>query len=264
MTGRELERIERPPPNQDSPVEALSGLVRLAAGFWVKGAGWGIGTSMRLARAATDPRLAEQLVREVGDGVRGYAREFLGVAELDERVRQLAPEPISGTDEPGNGAGASSQALRAYGEELLRRSADVELDEETHPAYARILEALAPDEARILRLLATGGDQPAVDVRSGQLLGLNSQVVAEGLNMIGPEAGARYPDRVPSYLNNLYRLGLIWFSKEPIEDPVRYQVLEAQPAVLDAIKGTSRAKSVQRSIGLTPFGRDFCLACLPL
>jgi hypothetical protein len=38
-----------------------------------------------------------------------------------------------------------------------------------------------------------------------------------------------YLDRVPAYLNNLYRLGLIWFSREPLEDPLDYQVLEAQP-----------------------------------
>ena len=79
-----------------------------------------------------------------------------------------------------------------------------------------------------------------------------------------PEAGVRQLERVPSYLNNLNRLGLIWFSKEPIGDPVRYQVLEAQPEVLSAFKPSGRAKSVQRSIGLTPFGYDFCRACLPL
>ena len=50
--------------------------------------------------------------------------------------------------------------------------------------------------------------------------------------MIGAEAGCRYPDRVPSYLNNLYRLGLIWFSREPLSDRLRYQVLEAQPDVV--------------------------------
>ena len=53
--------------------------------------------------------------------------------------------------------------------------------------------------------------------------------------MIGAEAGCRHPDRVPAYLNNLYRLGLIWFSREPLEDPLRYQVLEAQPEVLEAM-----------------------------
>jgi hypothetical protein len=69
---------------------------------------------------------------------------------------------------------------------------------------------------------------------------------------------------VHAYLDNLNRLGLIWFSKQPIEDPSAYQVLEAQPAVLDAVKSASRAKTVQRSIRLTPFGRDFCEVCLPL
>ena len=69
---------------------------------------------------------------------------------------------------------------------------------------------------------------------------------------------------MPAYLNNLERLGLIWFSHEPIEQPVAYQVLEAQPDVMDAIKRAPRAKTIQRSIDLTPFGRDFCEVCLPL
>ena len=133
-----------------------------------------------------------------------------------------------------------------------------------HPAFARILEELAPDEARILRLMATNGPQASVDVRTFQLLGIGSEMVAEGLSMIGQQAGVSYLDRVPSYLNNLNRLGLIWFSKEPINDPIAYQVLEAQPEVLGAIKRAGRAKTVQRSIGLTPFGRDFCAAALPV
>jgi hypothetical protein len=69
---------------------------------------------------------------------------------------------------------------------------------------------------------------------------------------------------VHAYLDNLNRLGLIWFSKQPIDDPSAYQVLEAQPPVLEAVRGASRAKTTQRSISLTPFGRDFCEVCLPL
>jgi hypothetical protein len=112
--------------------------------------------------------------------------------------------------------------------------------------------------------MATDGAQPAVDVRSIQLIGIGSQIVAEGLNMIGQRAGLRNVGRVPSYLDNLHRLGLIWFSKEPIEDSIAYQVLEAQPDVLGAIKRAGRTKTVERSIRLTPFGRDFCEAVLPL
>lgn len=259
-TGRELEPFRRPVAPETDPVELLASLARLAAGAWLRSAGWSLGASVRLVRAAADPRAAGELARELGGGVRSYAREFLGVAELDERIAQLLRSPVG----PEDLEGASLEILRARGEALLRLSADVDSDQDAHPAYARILEQLAPDEARILRLLATEGDQPAVDVRSGQMFGLGSQVVAEGLNMIGPEAGARHLDRVPSYLNNLYRLGLIWFSKEPLEDPVRYQVLEAQPEVLGALKSPGRSRSVQRSVRLTPFGRDFCEACLPL
>ena len=87
---------------------------------------------------------------------------------------------------------------------------------------------------------------------------VHSQLVAPGLTMIGGRAGCRHLDQVPSYLNNLFRLGLIWFSREALRDPMEYQVLEAQPDVLEAMASVRRAKVVRRSINLTPFGEDFC------
>lgn len=252
-------------PNGPGPRDLVGGLVRVAAGMWLRTAAWSLGASWRLARAASDPRAAGELVHELGDGLRNYAREALGVSDLDERIRQLMPVTAATVDEDGAGNGVAPEVdlLRAQGAELLRQSADLSSGQPAHPAYARILEELAPDEARILRLLYTEGDQASVDVRSVQLIGLGSQVVAEGLNMIGEEAGCRYPARVAAYLNNLNRLGLIWFSKEPVEDAIAYQVLEAQPPVLAAIKQASHARTVQRSVRLTPFGRDFCDTVLP-
>ena len=79
--------------------------------------------------------------------------------------------------------------------------------------------------------------------------------------MIGARAGCRYVERVPSYLNNLFRLGMVWFSRETLRDPERYQVLEAQPDVLDAVHSVRYARIVRRSIHLTPFGEDFCRVC---
>jgi hypothetical protein len=40
--------------------------------------------------------------------------------------------------------------------------------------------------------------------------------------------------------------------------------LAHQPEVLEALKSASRTKTVQRSIVLTAFGKDFCETCLPL
>ena len=86
--------------------------------------------------------------------------------------------------------------------------------------------------------------------------------MASGLTMIGARAGVRRGDDVPAYLNNLFRLGLVWFSGEQVEDPMDYQVLEAQPEVLEAMHSVRFARLVRRSIHLTPFGTNFCQTCL--
>jgi hypothetical protein len=260
-------------------VESLPGLARLAADAWVKTAWWSLAVSLRvgsrLARVALDPGAAIELAQQFSGGMRNYAREFLGVSDLDQRVRQLGPPAGAlsrrgrrNGDAPSNGHTTGSElptaSLRTRGAELLLQAADVGLDDEIHPAYARILAELAPDEARILRLVALEGPQPMVDVRAANLIGVGSQLVAPGLNMIGPQAGLRHRDRVPAYLNNLMRLGLLKIDREPLPDPIAYQVLEAQPDVLKAIKSTARAKTDRHALRLTAFGEDFCRVCLPL
>ncbi len=258
------ERPEREPGTELG--ELLPGLARVATGAWLRTAVWGIEASLRLtgrvARAALSAEDAARLVQDVGSGLRSYARELLGVQDLDNRIRQLAPGPAARMR--AGARGENGPTLREQGAELLRQSADVTADDEIHPAYARILSELAPDEGRILRLLATHGPQPSVDVLSSNLLGAGSQLVAQGLNMIGTEAGTRHVDRVPAYLNNLHRLGLVWFSRDPVEDPQRYQVLEAQPDAMEAIRQAGRAKTAHRTVRLTPFGEDFVRTVLPL
>jgi hypothetical protein len=268
---------------------AMPGLARMAVKAWLRTVAWGTRSSvrvtLRLGHAAVDPRATVALVRDVSAGVRLYAREFLGISDLEQRVeqadpgRRAAPAESAGPISPV-GAGRRALArrrrdadqeapspeasLRVRGAQLLRQSADVSADDRTHPAYARILAELAPDEGRILRLLAAEGPQPTVDVRALNLIGVGSQLVASDLSMIGPESGCRHVERLPEYLINLQRLSLVEFADDPIEDPSRYQVVEAQPDVLAAIKRASRAKTVHRSLRLTTFGEKFCDVCLPL
>jgi hypothetical protein len=239
-----------------SLLRATPTLARLAAGASVRTAQWGLATSVRvgtrMVRAAAAGDSPAQLMQEASQEVRDYARHFLGMSNgSDPLAAESAPPP------------PPDVRLRRRGAELLARSADVDYSEPTHPAFERILEELAPDEARVLRLLYESGAQPSVDVRESKPLGIASGLIEGGLTMIGTEAGVRWADRIPAYLNNLERLGLIWFSREPLEDPLRYQVLEAQPDVITAM-GKSRSKTVRRSIRLTPFGDDFCDDCLPM
>jgi hypothetical protein len=217
---------------------SMPALARLAASAWWHAAERGADVTLRLGSRAVRTALGNEPQDSEGEG---------GVAEP---ARQRESD-------------TSRTALRRRGEELLERSADVAENEDLHPAYARILDNLSPDEARILRLLATKGPQPAIDIRRG--LPLVSELVAPGLTMIGPEAGCRHSDRVPAYLDNLNRLGLIWFSRETLRDINLYQVLEAQPEAIEAMRDAGRtARTVRRSIHLTPFGTDFCEVCLPL
>ena len=239
------------------------------AGRGRAGAGGGGGAAAASAGEAGALAAAGGAGRRAGSGAdrrrhrlarRQGARPAYGRAgsRLLRGAAQPEPEPAS-----RRARDSSAEALRRRGEELLRQSADVAAEQDSHPAYMRILDVLAPDEARILRFLARGGPQPSVDVRAG--LPLASELIAQGQTMIAEEAGCRYDDRIYAYLDNLHRLGLIWFSREPLRDAQRYLVLEAQPAVVAALEeGGRTARTVRRSVVLTPFGTDFCEACLPL
>ena len=215
----------KPAPTLDEIARAVPGLVRVAAASWWRVVEWGVETTAAAVRDA------------------------LGIA--------VAPAaPVA--------RGSTKDELRARGAALLYDSADVWFEDDVHPAYARILDELTPDEARILRFMALEGRQPSIDVRTHRPLGVGSEVVASGLSMIGLQAGVRDLARTNAGLNNLFRLGLIWFSREQVDDPTRYQVVEVQPDVLEALKQAGRSpKIVYRSIQMTPFGEDFVAECLP-
>ena len=226
------------------------GLLRIAANAGLSTAQWVVQTSVHTGQrvlrglAAGEPPV--KIAQDLGAELRSAAQSALGV------------EPAPAEQH------ASTEELRARGAELLRRSADVRFVEDTHPAYERILGEITPDEARMLRFLYRDGPQPMVDVRTNRPLGIGSELIEAGLSMVGRLAGVRNMDRTNAYLNNLFRLGLVWYSREEVE-PERYQVVEVQPEVQEAIAKAGRAgKTIRRSIHLTPFGEDFCHTCLPL
>lgn len=155
----------------------------------------------------------------------------------------------------------TAEELRRAGDRLLALSAETCPLDGVHPAFPVILGQLTPDEGRILRLLVHSGTQPSVDVRTNRPFGVGSEAIASGLSMLAEIAGCRSPERINVYLGNLHRLGLIWFSKEPVELQ-RYELIQVQPIVVDAVARAGRgAKIVRRSIEVTDFGSEFCEAC---
>lgn len=240
-------------------VEGGIGLARLAIGSALRTSRWGLSTSMHIAErvvgSLASGESVTQAANQAATGARDALLEFAGAGEAAPQDEPEPPRRRSRRD-------PDVRELKRRGAELLRRSSDVTYEQETHPAYARILESLSPDEARILRLLVLEGPQPSVDVRSASAVPNNSELVEAGLTMVGGMAGCKHVERTHQYLNNLFRLGLVWFSREPLRDHDAYQVLEAQPEVLEAMERTRRARTVRRSIRMTPFGEDFVATCL--
>ncbi|WP_433594763.1 DUF4393 domain-containing protein [Nocardia sp. CA-145437] len=247
----------------------------LAAGTAVRGTEWAVGTSFeitkQLTQAALDGESSADIAERTGAALRSIARSALGVTEGSVReIVSYVPTPMGAAPQQAiaNGGGlvrsGTTEDLRRRGDALLARSADVYFTEDVHPAYDRILDQLAPDEARILRFMALQGPQPSVDVRTNRPLGIGSELVAGDLTSVPEQSGVRYPDRARHYLINLSRLGLTMTSEDPVVLS-RYMVLEVQPVVEQALKKAGRVpKIVRKSLRLTEFGEDFCNTCFTI
>lgn len=239
----------------------MTGLVRFSATTTIRVAGWATRSSVT---AATD------VIRQVGSGepiteivdsqieaVRSTVWRVLG---LDRQPGQPASPPVR-----SRRAVASLDDLREQGDDLLRRLGDPHAQPRNeHPAFSRILRELVTDEARVLRFLALAGPQPAIDVRTKTPLGVGSELLTGGINLVADMAGCTYPDRNQQYLANLTRLGMIHFSEEQVEDPRRYSFIEAQPVAAQAMARAKKAVTVYRSIAITQFGQQFCEVCFTL
>lgn len=274
--------VRRPqpgPPRRPSPgvlalrpstamLRAAPNLARVATVSTLHMIGWTVGAAAAganyVVRRSVEGQPAAAIVQEAASDLRTLALRALGI-DPDNVPSIGLGMPGAGPPERGVARGASTRELQRRGVELLRRSNDVNVVEDTHPAFARILSEITPDEARILRFVYLEGPQPSLDIRTYRPLGIGSELVAAGMSMIGEHAGLRNLDRIDQYLTNLSRLGLVDFSKESVSNPNRYQVIEAQPKTITAMKSAGRAaKLVQRSIRLTSFGEEFVRTCLPL
>jgi hypothetical protein len=256
LTGVDPEDIE------DDATLGMFRMARIGAAMTQRATGYsiesGVRTGTRMAYAASTSESPAELLTEM----RAIALDELQRAGIDvgeERVDWLAAHQ----DRTADRRPVTRESLRKRGTELLSKSAEIGRDETLHPAFPSILDQLAADEARILRLLGTEGRQPSMDVRDKGYIPFRSTVIAENLTRMGSDAGCRHPDRTPIYLQNLERLGLIAFSDEPIENLKQYQVLEAQPHIEEAREKAKRPKTVYGSIHLTDLGVDFCRTCLP-
>jgi hypothetical protein len=236
----------------------VTGLMRLGAGTtWRVSSGVVRGTVAASTGLVRDVLAGEPITEIVDRQIEGLRLRVVHALRLQPPGPPLVVRVQH--DSP------SLAELREQGDELLRQVGDPQgRPRNEHPAFARILRELMPDEARILRFLALAGPQPAIDVRTKTPLGVGSELISSGINLVADMAGATYPERNQEYLANLTRLGMICFSEEQVEDPRRYSFVEAQPVAAAAMARAKRTITVYRSIQITQFGLQFCHVCFTL
>jgi hypothetical protein len=232
-------------------------IARIAAAASQRATGYSVRSGVRIATQLVQAVLNAQSVAGLVDDARDITFDELRRLGIDVGEPKTPALAWAAHRQP------DKDRLREATSWLLEQSADIDYEEPIHPAFTHILEQLAADEARVLRLLATTGDQPAITVRDRGSLPLSSSVVAGKITMIGINAGVSDKERMPVYLDNLERLGLLAFSTDSVDDLKQYQVLEAQPDVEAAVETASWVKLVRHSVSLTAFGREFCDVCLP-
>jgi hypothetical protein len=242
-----------------SAVRALPDVVKVAGEVLWRTNQWTINASLHVGdvvlRGAVSGQSAQMLVEQLSHEAKQSLREALGLTEAPDPMPKALRERIGLN---GSADASPKISLTDRMNALLDASSDLTYPDFGHPAYVRLLSELSPDEARILRLFAQRGAQPSVDVRTRRPFGVGSELVTPGITMIGRYAGCRDTERVPAYLNNLFRLGMIWFSREPIPEQSVYDVLEAQEEVEEAMAKAGKGVTVRRSIELTAFGRNLC------
>src|SRR5690625_4803238 len=220
-------------PTVGSVLESLPGLARIAASATTRTAVWGAGAYVRTGRRVLDAMTSPQEAASLRDDVAETAQVVSDVAQalgsgvpLAQAVGRAAAhigerrrEAASNGHRPGyfvdDRALPPPEELRARGALLLDRSRDV-FDEDTgHPAYVRMLDELAPDEARVLLLLVREGPQPSVDVRTGGTVGMvSSRLISAGMTMLGARAGMRNVVIVPQYLKQPSQKSVEWGTQD--------------------------------------------------
>lgn len=151
---------------------------------------------------------------------------------------------------------------------LLATSMDKATAYRAHPGFVDMIKNMCPDEARIMRLLATQPYYPLVNIKSVSNTDGSFQITHRHVSLIGLDAHCEHSGLASNYLDNLERLGLI-----QIETMVRmqkdepYKRIEEFPQIkgilddLNKIEGR-RSEVEKIRLAVTDLGKQFIRSCV--
>ncbi len=193
---------------------------------------------------------------------------------LEERLKNIPPENIV-TPDPMI-AGPILESLRFVGHKedlrelfanLLATAMNSKVAQNAHPSFVEIIKQLSPDEARIIKHLDQQNYIPLINLHRTDPNITGEITIYRNFSLIGEQAGCVSLELVPSYLDNLQRLGLIGIPEgRHLTQPEKYKALENHPFMLkkcSEIKNQNFTPIMQQKyFFLTTFGIQFYKACI--
>lgn len=180
-----------------------------------------------------------------------------------------------------NVAGPALEALKYVGHEptlrefyanLLASSMDSATAETAHPGFVEILKQITPDEAKLLQLFSRPMSSSLSELLSELKDGNSGCYVHENCSTLGEEADCEHSHLIPSYLDNLCRLGIM-----EISAVFNYADSNSLMDWLDSNNGVTGAMRMKERLNLyhsqeaitkrnkakiTPLGELFINACV--
>jgi hypothetical protein len=229
-----------------------------------------VGKSLHLVTRAVNAALApaEGLVWGV-ERIRDFVRERVA-AKLDnvppEEVQQPKPHIAVPAIEALRYTGAESELSELYAN-LLATSMDRATAYRAHPGFVDMIKNMSPDEARIMRFLATHGDQPLINIKLVVNEHGHFRTPHRHVSLIGLKAGCEHPPLASNYLDNLSRLGLVEIPDKYLTNDKLYTEIEEFPQIKQITDSLSKEEGARVEIEklkveLTDLGRQFIRACV--
>lgn len=160
----------------------------------------------------------------------------------------------------GRAQPAATESAAALLAALVERGMAQTSEEARNLALGRIVNQLVPDEAKLIVLLAQGG-QPLLNVVAVSAFGSPSEPLLNNVTSAARHVSVRSREVVAHYVSHLTDLGIIEIGPETPELAVEYEILEADGDVRYAVERAAerrraRGRITRHTLQLTDLGRE--------
>lgn len=204
------------------------------------------------------------LQRVPGGGFAGAQLDRLRGRFLRDLKTQLAAldAPAAAAGAPDGDTGHLAMRLQA----LLARAEALQTPAEAESEYyARVLDALVPDEARMLAALDDDALYPVIDVLAAPRLSVFARTILGPVSTLAKRAGVQAPELGICYLRHLHGFGLLELMPGEQGPAEAYELLEARSDVrriVEAARGHGhRVHVLRRALRRSAVGARLWRAC---